>query len=261
MSDVRKSVVRLVTLGLAVGLFSTVLIPAQAQVGTQVTLNNKQKAKQSRPRRETNASREARIQRTIEDTYSHRYEVFGGGGFLRFRSGSVTKRNNEISWTTAGNYYFNPKFFVVGSAQGSFGNAKPIYFSDFPQSANPQINEYFFTGGAGYRFYRKEKFALSVQGQGGVGWGIFSGGDKGVPSTDLGMWKDGVRPAFSASLNAEYNFYPNLAFRFSPTWIATTFSPASTVSSNGVQVSVPPSSIQSNLGFNAGLVYRFGRQK
>jgi hypothetical protein len=250
MCDVRKSVVRFVALGLAAGLLSAAQLPAKAQVGGQVTINKKQK--DAHARRETNASREARIQRTIEDTYSHRYEIYGGGGFLRFRSGSVTQRNNEVSWLMSGNYYLNPKLFILGSAQGSFGNAKPTYFNGFAQSSNPQINEYFFTGGAGYRFYRKEKFALSAQGQAGIGWGIFSGGSKGIPSVDLGMWQDGTRPAFQLALNADYNFYPNLAFRVSPTWTGTTF-----VAAPGT----PSSSIQSDMGFNAGFVYRFGRQK
>ena len=77
-------------------------------------------------------------------------------------------------------------------------------------------------GGASYRFYRKEKLAVSAQGLGGVGWGIFSGGAKGI-GTDLGLWPDGLNPAFSVGVNADYNFYPNLAFRVTPTYVGTTF--------------------------------------
>ena len=40
-----------------------------------------------RTRRESSANRKARIARTIAETYSHRYEVAGGGGYLRFDSG------------------------------------------------------------------------------------------------------------------------------------------------------------------------------
>ena len=57
-----------------------------------------------------------------------------------------------------------------------------------------------------------------------------------------------MRPAFSAGVNADYNVYPNLAFRFSPTWVGTTF------------VGASGSTLQSNFGFNVGVVYRFGHR-
>ncbi len=41
-----------------------------------------------RTRRESSANRKARIARTIAETYDHRFEVAGGGGFLRFQSGA-----------------------------------------------------------------------------------------------------------------------------------------------------------------------------
>jgi hypothetical protein len=46
-------------------------------------------------------------------------------------------------------------------------------------------------------------------------------------------------------LNLDYNFYPNLAMRITPTFVGTTFG----------------GSLQSNGGVNIGLVYRFGRKK
>ena len=240
MCDVRKSVVRLVVVGLAAGLFAGASVAANAQT-------NK---KQQHARRETNASREARIQRTTSYTYSHRWEVFGGGGYLRFRSGDLTKKNNEISWATAANYYLNPKFAIVGDARGSFGNGHPLLDNGNLQiqAPNPQINEYTFMGGVNYRFYAKEKFAVSAEGLGGVGWGIFSGGAKGLTGPEIGFWQDGFKPAFSLGLNADYNIYPNIAFRVTPTYVATTFSGTS-----GTKV-------QNNFGFNAGIVYRFGHR-
>jgi hypothetical protein len=206
------------------------------------------RAQQPYVHHETNASREARIQRTIHDTYSHRWEVVGGGGFLRFRSGETTQKNNEVSWAVAVNRYLNPKLAIVGDARGSFGNGKVSqaepYIQYNSESPRPQINEYTFTGGLSYRFYAKEKLALSVQGLGGMGWGIFSGGARGLSYQYTGFWQDGIRPAFIGNISADYNFFPNLAFRVSPTYVGTTFG----------------GSVQNNLGVNAGFVYRFGRQ-
>jgi hypothetical protein len=197
-----------------------------------------------RTRRESNAAREARIARTIQATYAHKYEVFGGGGYMRFRSGDFTKKNNEVTWQAATSYYFNPKWAVVGDARGMFGNAHALINNPY-RVYNPQINEYTFMGGGSYRFYMKEKVAMSAQALGGVGWGIFSGGSKGIPSTLLGVWPDGFKPAFSFNVSADYNVYPNIALRVTPTYVATTFG----------------GGVQNNLGLNAGIIYRFGKQK
>jgi hypothetical protein len=257
MCDVRKSVVRVVVMGLAVVMLIGTFAPAKAQT-------NKRK-QEAHARRETNATRMARIQRTTEETYSHRYELIGGGGFLRFRNGDYTKKNNEVSWATSLNYYLNQKLAIVGDARGSFGNAyqqQPLYF---PQITRPQINEYTFMGGASYRFYAKEKLALSVQGLAGTGWGIFSSGGKGLTGAELGLWNDGFRPAFSVGVSADYNVYPNLALRFTPTWVGTDFAGTKTYvgsnsdgSSNYNSGNASP--LQNNLGFNVGVIYRFGHR-
>ncbi len=205
----------------------------------------KQRKAQPHARRETNSSRQARVARIVQDTYSHQWEIFGGGGYLRWKSGDFTKKNNEVSWAAAANYYLNPKLAIVGDARGSFGNAHQQLPLQFPQVPSPQINEYFFTGGANYRFYAQQKVAVSGQATGGVAWGIFSKGAKGLSGTQVGLWPDGFRPAFTLNVNADYNLFPNLAVRFSPTYVGTTFG----------------GGLQSNLGFNAGVIYRFGRQK
>jgi hypothetical protein len=199
-------------------------------------------------RRETNASRQARVQRTIHETYSHRWEIFGGGGYLRFRSGEITKKNNEVTWVTSANYFLNDKLSIVGDVRGAFGNGKPVRGEFLTQAPNPQINQYTFTGGAAYRLYTTERLALSVQGTGGLAWGMFSGGSKGLTYVQTGFWQDAIRPTFIFNVNADYNFFPNLAFRLSPTYVGTTF----TGPTGG--------SIQNNLGLNAGIVYRFGQQ-
>jgi len=199
-------------------------------------------------RHETNASREARIQREIKDTYSHRWEVFGGGGYMRFRSGEYTQKNNEVTWNLAPHYYLNPKLAIVVDTRGMFGNAKPLRNEYVAYNPNPQINEYAFTGGASYRFYSKLRTALSAEALGGVGIGNFSGASKGLTYIQTGFWQDAARPAFVFNLAADINLYPNIAFRVLPTYVMTTF----TSPSGG--------SVQSNLGIHFGVVYRFGRQ-
>ncbi len=197
-----------------------------------------------RQRRESNVNRQARIARTIENTYSHRWEVGGGGGYLRYRSGEGLQRNNEVSFWMSGTRYLNPKLGIVADVRGSYGKAKISPYNEFLKF-NPPISEYTFLAGPSYRFYAKEKTAVSVFAVGGVGLGKFDGASKTIPSSLLGTWPSGYRPAFSVGINLDYNLYPNLAARFTPTYVGTTFG----------------GTIQNNAGFNVGLVYRFGRNK
>jgi hypothetical protein len=208
-----------------------------------------------RQRRESNANRKARIARTIEDTYTHRWEVGGGGGYLRFRSGENLQRNNQVSFWTSGTYYLSPKLGIVGDVRGSYGNAK-IGNNDFNIGFNPQISQYTFMGGPSYRLWAKEKTAISIFGVGGAALGKFDGGAHGFSSAELHVWESNTRPAFSLGANFDYNFYPNFAFRVTPTYLGTFFRLDPSDPSTGSR-----GSIQNNLGVNVGLIYRFGRIK
>src|SRR5260370_21897638 len=61
-----------------------------------------------RTRRESSANRKSRIERTIAETYGHRFEVAGGGGYMRFQSGSLLQKNNEMTFFIARKYFLKP---------------------------------------------------------------------------------------------------------------------------------------------------------
>jgi hypothetical protein len=202
---------------------------------------------QQTKRHETNANRKARIQRQITDTYSHRWEVGGGGGWLRFRSGESTQKNSEIAFWMDTTYYLNQKLGLTGELRGAYGNAKvPNYNSFATYVGNPQISEYPFMAGPTYRVYSKLRYDVSVFALGGTAIGKFDGDSKGVPAAQLGFWPStNAAPAISVGGNLDLNIYPNFAFRIAPSYLGTGFG----------------SSWQNNAGFNMGLVIRFGRQK
>jgi hypothetical protein len=197
--------------------------------------------------RETNANRKARTARIIKETYTHRWEVAGGGGYLRFRSGEFTQKNSEINFWLNTNYFFSQKLGITGELRGNYGNAKTLQGNQFANLVgNPQISEYPFMAGPTYRVLLHQKYDVALFALGGTAIGKFDGDSKGVPATDLGFWPStSARPAFSVGANFDVNLFPNLAFRFAPNYMGTTFG----------------GDIQNNLGINLGLVYRFGRQK
>lgn len=219
-------------------------VTGQAQVGR-------------RRRRESNANRQARIARSIEDTYSHRWELAGGGGYLRFRSGQYNQRNNEITWETSATYNLNPKWSVFGDIRGMYGNAKINNQINFPVPINgvyrPLITNYTFMVGPQYRFYAKQKFSASAHLIGGLDLGNYDGGTKGITATTLGLWATSNRPVVSAGFNLDYNLYPNLALRLTPTYVGTMF--------RGINPSTGQAdgNLQNNIGVNGSVVFRFGR--
>ena len=200
-----------------------------------------------KPGHETNANRKARIARQIKETYTHRWEVGGGGGWLRFRSGEYTQKNSEIAFWMDTTYYFNEKLGLTGEIRGGYGNAKPLEnSSDINLVGNPQISEYPFMAGPTYRLRTKLRYDISVFALGGTAIGKFDGDLHGHPVSEFGFWPStNAAPAFSVGGNLDVNIYPNLAFRIAPSYLGTTFG----------------SSLQNNVGFEMGLVYRFGGQK
>jgi hypothetical protein len=199
---------------------------------------------QTRARR--NLTRQNRIARNISDAYSHKWEVAGGGGFLRFRQGESLQRISQVNFFFSPSYHLNPKWAIAGDVRGMYGNGNIPNAFALNAVYKPQLSEYTFLAGPQYRFIAREKFSLSGSALAGVGLSKFGGDAKGLPSQAIGLWPDSnSKAAFSVNVIADYDIYNNFALRVQPTFLGTTFG----------------NSFQSNLGVEAGLVYRFGRQK
>ena len=198
---------------------------------------------QSKTRRETSINRQRRNAETIKDAYTRRWEIAVEGSYLRDHTGLNQRKTNLAGFAVTDTYYFSPKWAIVGDARGYFGNAR--IFNNTYNVYNPLISEFTFMAGPQVRLYRKAKWSFSPHIVAGVVKGDFSGGTKGLPGTLIGIYPDGFVGAASPGVNVDYNIFPNLAVRATPNIVFTTFG----------------SSVQSNLGVNLGVVYRFGRQK
>lgn len=220
------------------------------------TASTKIEAQTTRKRRE-NATRQARIARNVQQTYTHKFYLYGGGGYLRFKSGENLQRNNEVMWNVGLTDNFSPSWGITADIRGHYGNAKPFQ-NNIYGVYKPLITHYTFMAGPEYRFVRAEKYTMSAQVLGGAALGNFDGGSKGVPAYLLGMWNTSPKPVFSVGLPIDYNVYTNFAVRVTPTWEATMF--RGNVANPDESKGASTGSVQSNLGFTMGIVYRFGRQ-
>ena len=188
------------------------------------------------------ARRRQREAQIVQDTYSHKYELFFGGSYLRFRPGSVLQHINESGWDVGITDYLRPKLGVTADFRGYYGTAYtgPNGYQIF----QPSISQYTAMVGPQYRFIARIRWSVSGEVLAGIGHGNFGTGTGGVDPTLLGLWKNGTVLNVTAAAPVDYNLGPGLAVRVMPSYLMTNYG----------------STLEHNLGFTAGIVYRFGRQ-
>jgi hypothetical protein len=189
-----------------------------------------------------NARRKIRIRQIIDDTYSHKYELDFGGGYLRFRPGNTLQHVSESAWDVDITDYFRGNLGVTADFRGYYGTA----FTPQNQftTYEPGISQYTFLAGPRYRFFRGQHWGWTGQVEAGVGHGNFGTGTNGLPPQLIGLYPDGTVLNVSAGASVDYNLGPGLAFRITPNYLITNYG----------------STMQYNAGGTLGVVYRFGRK-
>jgi hypothetical protein len=213
----------------------------QTQTQTQPPEQRTEVLRQAQQR--VKARRKLRVEQIIQDTYSHQYETYFGGGYLRFRPGSSLQRNSESAWNVGITDYLRGKLGVTADFRGYYGTTF-TYINQY-QIFAPSISQYTFMGGPQYRLFEGQHWAWSGFALVGVGHGNFGTGTGGLPPTLIGLYPDGDAFNLSVGASVDYNLGPALALRLTPNYLMSRYG----------------SDTQNNLGFNAGVVYRFGRQK
>lgn len=214
---------------------------SQAQGQDQNTQQRVEVLQKARER--IQARRKLRVEQIIRDTYSHKYEVYFGGGYLRFRPGQSLQKNSESGWNVGITDYLAGKLGVTADFRGYYGTA---YTNVNPfQVFSPSISQYTFMAGPQYRFFEGQHWGWSAFVLAGVGHGNFGTGTGGLPPTLIGLYPNSNALNMTPGAAVDYNLGPGLAIRLSSTYLFSRYG----------------SDTQNNLGFNAGIVYRFGRQK
>ncbi|HMG87210.1 MAG TPA: hypothetical protein VK574_15875 [Terracidiphilus sp.] len=190
------------------------------------------------------ARREARRAQAIHDAYSHLYEVFVGGGYQRFTPGPGLQRVTMYSWDVAVSRFWTEKLGLTFDGRGYYGTA---FVGLRPNNGNitrPAISTYDVLVGPTYRFRMRPKYSIAGSVKGGVAMSNFASDTNGFGTAVNGLYPDGTTYAINASLIGEVNISPSLSLRLAPDYMATGFG----------------STLQNDLGFTYGFVYRFGKQ-
>jgi hypothetical protein len=193
-----------------------------------------------------NARRKVRIRQIIADTYSHKYELDSGAGYLRFRPGDSLQHNSEVNWQVDLTDYLRGDLGVTVEGRGYYGTAYTgtHVASGLNQAYNPSISQYAIMAGPRYRFYKGLHWGWTGQVEAGVGHGNFGTGTNGLPPQLVGLYTNSTVLNVTAGASVDYNLGPGLAFRLTPNYLITNYG----------------STFQYNAGWNLGVVYRFGRK-
>jgi len=190
-------------------------------------------------------TKQRRQAQLVTETYTHRWEVYAGGQYMRFRPGPALHNSGMGGWTLGLTRYFNPRFGITADARGYYGNNSlgPVNGGGY-NVYNARFSVFPFTIGPQYRFYGSPKWSISGVVQGGAVYGYFDANTNGIPPQLVGFYSAGIVPGGIASLDIDYNVSTDLAVRIAPNVLFDHFD----------------GNLDHNQGFMVGIVYRFGRQ-
>lgn len=212
---------------------SSASIPEQMQASRR-SLENR--------RLQTKRRREAQI---VTDTYTHRWEVYVGGEYMRFRPGPLLHNSGMGGWILGATRYFTPRWGITADARGDYGNnSLGAVQGGGNNTYNAKFAVFPFTIGPQYRFYGSPKLSVSAAVQVGDIYGYFDKNTGPFPPASVGFYPASNVGAAIASLHLDYNLSPGLAIRLSPHMLLDHFG----------------GNIDHNQGLMVGMVYRFGRQ-
>ncbi len=190
----------------------------------------------------TKRRREAAL---VTGTYTHRWEFYVGGEYMRFRPGPYLHNSGMGGWIVGATRYFNPRFGIIADARGLYGNnSLGAVNGGGNNTYNAKFAVFPFTIGPIYRFYGSSKFSVSAALQVGDIYGYFDKDIGAFPPASVGFYPASNVGAAIASLHLDYNLSPGLAVRLSPHMLMDHFG----------------GNFDHNQGLALGMVYRFGRQ-
>ncbi|MES2222155.1 MAG: hypothetical protein V4587_14465, partial [Acidobacteriota bacterium] len=191
------------------------------------------------------ATKQRREAALVTETYTHRWEVYVGGEYMRFRPGPDLHNSGMGGWIVGATRYFNPRFGIMADARGDYGNnSLGAVNGGGNNTYNAKFAVFPFTIGPIYRFYGNSKFSVSASLQLGDVFGYFDKNTGPFPPQSEGFYPASNVGAAIPSLNLDYNLSPGLAIRLSPHMLIDNFG----------------GDISHNQSIMLGMVYRFGRQ-
>jgi hypothetical protein len=190
------------------------------------------------------ARRQQRVAAVVQDTYTHKYEIYGGYAFARMRPGHDLQNFTENGYVGGFTEYFTNKLGVTAEARGFYGTAYVGNLQNIYNIYEPSVSNYSVSAGPSYRFYMRQKWSISGVALVGVAHNLFYANSQSVPGSLVGLYPNDWDLSATVGVPIDYNLGPGLSVRLTPNYYLTNFG----------------SEIQNNKSITAGINYRFGRR-
>ncbi len=253
-ADLRFSLLSTVSFGLVL-LYWSAVSPLQARGQNAAQQKSASSSSSSSIQEELSASRRLENRRMetqrrreaalVTNTYTHRWEVYVGGEYMRFRPGPYLHNSGMAGWALGVTRYFTPRWGITADVRGYYGNnSLGAVNGGGYNTYNAKFSVFPFTIGPQYRFYGSPKLSVSGALQVGDIYGYFDQNTGAFPPALVGFYPASNVGAAIAAVNLDYNLSPGLAVRLAPTVVMDRFG----------------GNFDHNQGLLVGIVYRFGRQ-
>ena len=190
------------------------------------------------------ARRAQRVAAIVQDTYSHKYEIYGGYAFARMRPGHDLQNFSENGYVGGFTQYFSNKLGVTAEARGYYGTAYVGNLQNIYNIYEPSVSNYSVSAGPSYRFYMRQKWSVSGVAMVGVAHNLFYANSQSVPGSLVGLYPNDWVLSATVGVPIDYNLGPGLSMRLTPSYYLTNFG----------------SEFQNNKSITVGFNYRFGRR-
>jgi hypothetical protein len=191
--------------------------------------------------------RRQRMAQVVQQTYNNKYEIYFGGGYIRFRPGQTLQHNQEAAWNTGVTEYLRGNLGVTADFRGYYGSAfTNVHANGVNQGYDPSISQYTFMAGPQYRFYRGEHWGWTAQVLAGAGHGNFTTNlGINLPANLVGVYSNSTALNVDIGASVDYNLSPGLAIRLTPNYLFSNYG----------------GDVQNNKAWQIDLVYRLGKKK
>lgn len=188
--------------------------------------------------------------------YDNRYDVSVGAAYVRFMPGpNLVNGSNIGGLDFSGSYWLTRHFAVEGTSRDYLGTAgAPVnaYHID-----GPFVSQYVFAAGPEWLGPHNKHGAFIAHALFGGTYGNFDQDLRGVPTSNLGFYANGVAPAGILGGHIDLNRSPRWVFRITPDALWTRYK---TVPSSNPSYpnTVPIGSFNNwNFAISVGVEYKF----
>lgn len=192
--------------------------------------------------------------------YDNRYDISVGAAYVRFMPGpNLVNGSNIGGLDISGSFWLTRNLGIEGTSRNYVGTAgAPV---NAYHINGPFVSQYVFAGGPEWLGPHNKHGAIIAHALFGGSYGKFDQDLRGVPTSNLGFYANGIAPAGILGGHIDLNRSPRWVFRITPDALWTRYKTVSSTDPNYPN-KVPIGSFNNvNFSISVGMEYKFKAQR